>query len=71
MQKQFQLWTQIYPKRLGSPDPAVNAQIDARLKDIAKQMCSDWNNILTYLGQIGYQLDDDHYANVRFTCNQI
>ena len=70
MQKQFELWTQIYPKRLDSPDPVVNAQVDARLKGIAKQICFDWNNILRYLGQIGYQLDD-HYTNVRFICDQI
>lgn len=70
MQKQFYLWTQIYPKRLDSPDPMVNAQVDARLRDIAKQMCSDWNNILSYLAQIGYHLYD-HYINVRFICDQI
>jgi isoleucyl-tRNA synthetase len=53
MQKQFELWTQIYPKRLDSPDQVINAQVDARLKAIAKQIWFDWNNILGYLGQIG------------------
>ena len=70
MLDQFTIWTKVYPKRNSSPGPVVNAQIQLRLKEIGKQMCSDWKQIYQYLSQIIYKLAD-HYTQVGFLCNQL
>jgi hypothetical protein len=70
MQKNFDLWTAVYPQRDASPDPLRNAQVDAQLKDIAKKMCSDLNRIFKYLKSIGSELED-HYSHVRFVCAEL
>jgi len=70
MQDQFNLWTKVYPKRNTSPDPIVNAQVQLRLKEIGKQMCSDWKQILQFLNQLNYSLAD-HYSHIGYLCNQL
>jgi hypothetical protein len=70
MQNNYDLWAKVYPRRDNSPDPVVNAQIDAQLNDIAKKMCSDLNKIFRYLNSIGKHLDD-HYAHVQFVCGEL
>ena len=70
MQKNFDLWTAVYPQRDTSPDPVRNAQVDAQLNGIAKKMCSDLSKIFKYLKSIGAELED-HYAHVRFVCDEL
>ena len=70
MQRQYDLWTKVYPTRDASPDPVVNAQIDQRLEDIAKKMCADLGKLFRYLDSIGKYLDD-HYDHVRFLCMEV
>ncbi len=70
MRQQFDLWTQIYPQRDTSPDPLVNAKINAQLKAIAKEMCSDLNKILSFLESMGKNLHD-HYAHIQFICDGV
>ncbi|VVB95914.1 Uncharacterised protein [uncultured archaeon] len=69
MQMQYDLWTQIYPQRDVSPDPLVNAKVNAQLKNIAQTMCSELNMILDYLNYMGKNLED-HYSHVRFICRE-
>ncbi len=70
MQRNYRLWTTVYPQRNASPDPLVNARIDAQLDQIAKDMCGDLERILRFLESLGKQLQD-HYASIRFVCSSI
>ena len=67
MQRQFEIWVAVYPMRDSSPDPVVNAQVDRRLKDIARAMCQDLGKIFAYLDSMGKHLED-HYGHVRYLC---
>ena len=69
MQRQFELWTIIYPKRNDSADPVVNARVEQQLKDITKTMCNDLTKILYYLQSIGKYLHD-HYDHIYNICNE-
>lgn len=70
MQSNYDLWAKVYPLRDKSPDPIVNSQIDAKLNEIARNMCSDLNEIFRYLNRIGKHLDD-HYAHIQFICSEL
>jgi hypothetical protein len=70
MQNQFMIWTKVYPKRNSSPDPLINAQIQLQLKEVGKIMCTDWKQILQYLGELKFRLDD-HYIQVQYLCDQL
>lgn len=70
MKLQFDLWTKVYPQRETSPDPVVNAKIDAQLESIAKKMCGDLKKILTFLEGMGKNLTD-HYDHIQFICSDI
>ena len=70
MQKNYQLWIMVYPKRDQSPDPMVNAQVNQQLKETAKRMCSELGRILGYLDSIGKHLED-HYGEVRYVCSEL
>ena len=67
MQRQYELWVAVYPSRNASSDPVVNAQVDRRLKDIAKIMCDDLGRIFGFLDLLGKYLED-HYSNFRYVC---
>jgi len=69
IEKNYKLWKAVYPQRDASPDPVVNAQVEAKLNDLAKKFCADLGHIFKYLGSIGYELED-HYADVRYVCQQ-
>lgn len=70
MQKNYDLWTKIYPQKDFSPDPVHNAKIGMQLKSIEQNMCSDLKKILSFLNQLGKNLDD-HYKHVQFVCKEI
>jgi hypothetical protein len=70
MDRHYQLWITVYPKRDQSPDPMVNAQVNQQLKETAKRMCSDLGHILGYLDSLGKDLQD-HYAHVRYVCSDL
>jgi hypothetical protein len=70
MERNYDLWTKVYPQRDTSPDPVRNAQVEAQLKDIAKKMCCDLNKIFRFLDSIGKYLED-HYAHVQFVCSEL
>ena len=69
IEKNYRIWKVVYPQRDASPDPVVNAQVEAKLNDLAKKFCADLGHIFNYLGTIGYELED-HYADVRYVCSQ-
>lgn len=69
-QRQFDLWTKVYPTRDVSPDPVVNAQVDQRLEDILGKMCADLGRLFAYLDSIGKYLED-HYGEVRYLCRDV
>lgn len=66
----FTLWTRVYPDRNKSPDPIVNVQIEEKLKEIGKRMCSDWNKILKFLNSLDYKLAD-HYGQMSYLCSEV
>jgi hypothetical protein len=70
MQRQFDLWTKVYPTKDMSTDPVVNAQVEQRLNDIMKKMCHDLGEIFGYLDTIGKYLED-HYDHARFLCRSV
>ena len=70
MQRNYDLWTKVYPRRDQSPDAVVNAQIEAQLNDIAKKMCADLNQIFGYLSSIHKYLPD-HYTHIQWVCSKL
>ncbi len=70
MQRQYDLWTKVYPTRDVSPDPVVNAQVDQRLEDILGKMCADLGRLFAYLDSIGKYLND-HYSHARYLCSEV
>jgi hypothetical protein len=70
MSNYYQIWQQVYPQLSLQVDPITKAKLEAQLKDIVRQMCSEWNNILTFLGDLGYVLDH-HYNHVKSICQRI
>lgn len=70
MQRQYDLWTRVYPTRDQSPDPVVNAQVEQRLEDIMGKMCADLGKLFAYLDSIGKYLED-HYSHARFLCSEV
>ena len=70
MQRHYQIWITVYPKRDQSADPIVNAQVNQQLKELGKSMCSDLDRILRYLDSIDKYLED-HYNTVRFVCGEL
>ena len=70
MQRNYQIWTMVYPTRNQSADPMVNARVNQQLQDVAKSMCADLERILRYLDSIDKYLED-HYGQVRFVCMEL
>jgi hypothetical protein len=70
MQRNYQIWIMVYPKRNQSADPMVNAVVNQQLKELGMSMCSDLERILRYLDSIGKYLED-HYGHVRFVCSEL
>jgi hypothetical protein len=70
MSNYYQLWRQVYPQLSLQVDPITKAKLEVQLKDIVRQMCSEWSNILTFLGDVGYVLDD-HYIHIKSICQRI
>lgn len=70
MERNYQIWIAVYPKRNQSADPIVNAQVNQQLKEVGKGMCADLDRILRYLDSMGKYLED-HYGQVRFVCSEL
>jgi hypothetical protein len=64
MQDYFDLWTSVYAAKDMSQDPLANAKTDVQLKKLISSMKVELLGILSFLQQIGVQLDD-HYMHVR------
>lgn len=71
MNQQFNLWTQIYPKRNESPDPLVNAKVKEQLKGIGRTMCGDLGKILSFLERDLHKSLQDHYGAIRSICSDV
>jgi hypothetical protein len=68
-QDYFDLWTSVKAAKDTSQDPLINAKTDAQLKTLILQMKNELLGILSFLQQIGVQLDD-HYMHVRSLVEQ-
>jgi len=64
MERHYNLWKSVYPKRNDSADPMVNAKVEQQLRDLVLEMKGDLTGIIDFLQSLGVYLDD-HYVMMR------
>jgi len=69
MQQRFDRIKKLYPSRV-LPNGDLDPDVDRQLRNLAKPMCEDLNNILTFLARMGKSLHD-HYWKYHQLCDQL
>jgi len=69
MQQQFDRIRKIYPFRI-LPSGEVDTTVEVQLRNLARPMCADLDNILNFLAGMGKALHD-HYHRYRMLCAQL
>jgi hypothetical protein len=64
LQKYYDRWAKLYPKKDSSADELVNIKLEEQLTDQIEKMKEDLVGIIDFLQSIGVWLDD-HYMEVR------
>jgi hypothetical protein len=64
MEYYYSIWAAVYPQLAIAIDPIAKAKTEQQLKGIVIGMKGDLDGILSFLEQVGFQLDD-HYLNIR------
>ena len=69
MQQRFDRIKKLYPSRV-LPNGDLDDAVDRQLRNLAKPMCEDLNNIVDFLAGMGKHLHD-HYHKYRQLCSQL
>jgi hypothetical protein len=69
MQQRFDRIRKLYPSRI-LPNGDIDTTVELQLRNLARPMCEDLNNILNFLAGMGKYLDD-HYHSYRQLCSQL
>ena len=71
MEKQFNLWKFVYPKKDASPDPMVNAKTEAQLKEITNEMCNELKKLQNFFEENGIKPNKKYPAIVDICKNSM
>jgi hypothetical protein len=69
MQQRFDRIKKLYPSRI-LPNGDIDDDVDRQLRNLAKPMCADLQNILNFLAKMGKYLHD-HYEKYHQLCGQL
>ena len=72
MLKSFELWSMIYPQRQQSSDPTKNAITEKQIKEIVKNMCTDFTKIIEFMKEPPIEKDITyHYRGIKMICSEL
>ncbi len=70
LKKNYSRW-RIVRSEIGTAGGALDNEVEAQLRRLAKLMCKDLSDILEFLRRIYHYDLEDHYGRYRYLCSQL